>query len=128
MTPFLKHLRELRDRLLGRWYEGPDPPARYGDMALEFADSRRRAQRQEWVEFAKGLAEEAYKAGYVRGYEASDRDFDRVFPHLKPETIADFETPEWRWSKPVQFIDPLADVPDDAPLDEVQEVDEFRAH
>jgi hypothetical protein len=43
---------------------------------------------------AAGLAEEAYRAGYRRGYEWAEREEGR--DEELPEAIADAEAPGWR--------------------------------
>jgi hypothetical protein len=97
MVPINRLLRNLFQRLRGTYYEGPEAPSRLGQIVEVFAASRRRATRRQWIEFARSLAEEAYRSGYVRGYEWAERDLDRRDPAIDPEALAAVEGHEWEW-------------------------------
>lgn len=60
-------LRRWLERAAGRFYEGPEAPARYVEQAHAFA--LQSPPLCEWERFAGELAEVAYREGYVRGVE-----------------------------------------------------------
>lgn len=95
MTPFGKFLKNLAEKAVGRFYEGPEAPLRLRDMVTAFANDHPRATKGEWVEFAAKLAEEAYKSGYVRGFEYTERTFDWR-DDVPPEVLADWIDPSWK--------------------------------
>jgi|HubBroStandDraft_4_1064222.scaffolds.fasta_scaffold68050_2 hypothetical protein len=109
-------MRDTFERLLGRFSEGPEPPARLAQLVVEFANANPRARRAEWVAMAKKVAEVAYRSGYVRGWEATVRDKEAPWRRLPPELVADTMDPDWRW-RPV-LGEELAN-PDDFVEDEV---------
>lgn len=113
MTPLMGWLRRLRERWIGTWEEGPDPPARLRAMVLDFANQHPRATRAEWTILAEGLAGEAWRQGWLRGYEHAERD-PEWRPDVPPEVLADWLDPAWRESEPVQLTGPTAVVPEDA--------------
>lgn len=90
----MKWLRNVVEKLLGRFYEGPTLPERFEHGVVEFANRHPNATRKEWATFAKEHASIAYEAGYVRGYERSERDYQH--PRTPPEAIADATDPQWR--------------------------------
>lgn len=115
MTRAGRLLRNLLERLLGRYYEGPEPPARLREQVLVFAGSNRRATRAEWVEFAAGIAGEAWRTGYHRGLEWSERDLVRRDPVRDPEELVRAMGEGDRWlDVPVDLDDP-AEVVQEAP-------------
>ncbi len=89
MTPFLAWVKKTAEKLFGRWNEGPDPPPRLRQMVLHFAHHHPRATRAEWTEFAAGLAEEAWRSAWVRGFEHVERSPDWR-PDVPPEVLADW--------------------------------------
>lgn len=97
MTPLKKVFRNLYERAKGTYYEGPECPARIGELVDEFARARPRATRAEWADMAKRLASEAYRSGYVRGWEWAERDLDRRDPAEDPEVAVEREGHGWRW-------------------------------
>ena len=82
--------------MAGTYYEGVEPPARLGEMVIEFANTHPHATRAEWAAFAMGHSEECYRSGYVRGRESAERDYE--VPSVSPEEVADELDPDWRWS------------------------------
>jgi hypothetical protein len=98
MTPFRKLLRGILERIAGVFYEGPRPPERLGEMVVAFANMRPTATREEWCRFVKFHVEECYRSGFTRGAEWAERDFWSRMPSVRPEEVADTETPEWRWN------------------------------
>lgn len=97
MTPFVKWIRNTAEKLFGKYEEGPDAPERLREMVIHFANHHPRASREDWVNFAAGLASEAYQSGYVRGYEYTERTNDWR-SDIPPEELADWIDPNWKWS------------------------------
>jgi hypothetical protein len=89
-------VRNAIEYLFGKYYEGPEPPERLDRMVMVFANTNRYATRAEWQAFAAAHAREAYRAGYVRGEEWSERAPDRL-PDVPPETLANQIDPDWKW-------------------------------
>jgi hypothetical protein len=73
MTPFMRLLKKIWERHLGTWEEGPEPPQRIRNLAEIFARTNPHATVQEWLDFTVAHAEGAYKEGYVRGFERTER-------------------------------------------------------
>ncbi len=94
MTPFLKFIHRMSDKWFGKWYEGPEPPARMGEMLLAWAEANPRATREEWLEVASRASAESYRSGYVRGYEHAERV--PTTPSPTPDEVADAVDPGWR--------------------------------
>lgn len=97
MTPFAKWLRNLRDKTLGTFAEGPALPKRFEQLATEFGNLHAKATRREWKEFSVGLARMAWREAYVRGDERGLRDPDVMWRTVPPELAADAIDPDWRW-------------------------------
>lgn len=112
MTPFVRWLRKLREKTLGTFFEGPEPPKRLRDLAIMFAETHPNATREAWVEFAGNHAEEAYKLGYVRGIEYTERAPEIWEPDISPEAMADAIDPEWI-NRPIQLTHPEGVVPEE---------------
>ena len=94
MTPFLRLLRRWRDKYLGTFYEGEDAPDRLAVPPVLFAQMHPGATRADWVAFATEFAREAYRTGWVRGYEHAERDPQVV--EVEPAVLADAIDPSWR--------------------------------
>lgn len=106
MTPFGRWVRDKAEKLLERFYEGPEPPPRLREYAILFANGHRHATRAEWLEFAAELADEAYRSGYTRGYERQARDEEvRITPETSDRVneIADAVDPNWSWHPSVEL-------------------------
>jgi hypothetical protein len=73
VTPVAKFLKNTKEKLLGTWEEGPEPPDRFRQLVEIFAKANPRATVGEWVEFAARHAASAYQQGYVRGFERGER-------------------------------------------------------
>ena len=91
-------LRRFLQWLFGTFYEGPVPPVRLSKGVEAFAFSHPVASREEWIEFARVAAEEAYKAGYERGYEQRVADITNVLgtvvvPMTQPTLFREYATP-----------------------------------
>ncbi len=63
----------LLERLLGRFKEGPPVPPRYAQSAQLFGVYNRGASAYEWRAFAVTLAQNAYRDGFMRGYQWRER-------------------------------------------------------
>lgn len=121
MTRLGRWWRQRLERHLRRYYEGPEPPRRLVDHAFLFANECPKATRGDWIAFAIHLANEAYKSGWVRGYEASERG-GVEHPARRtptPEDIADEMDPGWRNGPNVLLGDAEEIVGRGAALDEL---------
>ena len=99
MTPFARLLRNAAQKVAGVFYEGEQPPERLGQLVEDFAAWHPKAPPEEWKAFARGLAEEAYRTGYARGFERAERVPGDALPQLPPELVADNIDPGW-WQRP----------------------------
>lgn len=107
MTPIVKTLRNIYERVRGRFYDGPDPPRRLADMVVVFANMHPDATRAQWANFASLHAAECYRSGYVRGYEWCERDLDSRDPDVDPERLMEQMGHGWEWmDEPVELDDP----------------------
>lgn len=93
MTRAGRFFRNLVERLLGRYYEGPPPPRRLEEQVRLFAVYYPRATRAEWTEFATRIAATAYRDGFVRGYEWQERGWEG--PRIDPEVLAEERSHDW---------------------------------
>ena len=100
MTPLVRWFRNIRERIFGSFYDGPEPPDRLAQMVIAFALTNPQATRFDWTRFAIEHARECYRAGYTRGYEYIERDPDEraILTQLDPDALADALDPDWRWS------------------------------
>jgi hypothetical protein len=73
MTAFNRLLRRIGQSIAGSYYEGEEPPARFADIVEAFALTKPAPTRAQWAEFARKHAEEAYRQGWVRGWERAER-------------------------------------------------------
>jgi hypothetical protein len=97
MTTFLRWLKRTREKWLGTFYGGPEPPERLRRIALLFANDSPAATRAEWLEAMVHLAGEAYRSGYMQGWERNERDAASVpWRQQPPDEVADALTPGWR--------------------------------
>jgi hypothetical protein len=112
MTPLKRWLKRTAEKLLARYDEGPEAPARLTQMVVDFADHNPRATRGEWAEFAAAHAAECYRTGWVRGAEYIERVPEVWRPDVPPEEVADSLDPEWRHSPPV-ILDPRGIPPEE---------------
>lgn len=100
MPPIVRWFRDIRERIFGKFYDGPEPPDRLAQMVIAFALTTPQATRFDWTRFAIDHARECYRAGYTRGVEYVERDPDEraLLSQLDPDAIADALSPDWRWS------------------------------
>ncbi len=83
VTPAARFARNLIEKLLKRFYEGPEPPGRIAEEVTLFGVIYPMATPDEWADFAAKLAANAYRSGYTRGVEASERDPQPLEPDLQ---------------------------------------------
>jgi hypothetical protein len=122
MTRAARWWRNLLERHLGRFYEGPEPPRRLAEMVLQFAELYPRATKQQWIEFAARHAIECYRTGYVRGYEWCERDLVRRDPAVEPEELLRGQGDDGSWlDHAVDLGDTAAPVQDEPQEDRVDQ-------
>lgn len=97
MTLLARFIRDLLERLLGRFHEGPEPPKRITEQARLFRSlARETPTEDEWEAFTVELAEAAYRDGYLRGLymlERSEFSPARYERELEEQTLA--ADPKW---------------------------------
>ncbi len=74
MTPVARFFRNLLEKALGRFYEGPEPPPRFREELALFRVMHPLATPAEVDAVVGRLIDNAYRSGYVRGNEAMERD------------------------------------------------------
>jgi hypothetical protein len=85
--------RNLLERFLGRYYEGPTPPPRLGEeVALWFALNPD-ADHARVRGYVTALLDAAYRDGFVRGYEWQERGWEG--PAIDPEQLAEAAEHDW---------------------------------
>lgn len=90
LTALGRFTRDLLERLLGRYREGPDPPPRLAEEARLFRlRSPAPPTEEEWEAFCSELADRAYRDGFVRGVHWLERSWDG--PSEDPEKILELE-------------------------------------
>jgi hypothetical protein len=91
------------EKFLDRYNEGPRPPRRFAEMAEDFHATH--PSPADSLAFAIGIATSAYRDGYLRGFECTER-WERPWASSPtPEEIADAEEPNWRSSPSVALGD-----------------------
>jgi len=73
MDRIIRDSCRVLEHFAGRYYEGPDLPARFVDDTKAFALLNPRATAAEWQEFALTLARSAWQQAYARGAEWRER-------------------------------------------------------
>lgn len=125
-------VRGTLERMLGRLADGPAPPPRLREGATFFRVQYPAATVDEWERFAALHAEEAYRAGFIRGLEWSERELDRMDPDT-PERIADSLRHDWSLArsipsmretldKRVDLNDPFAGIPPEQRVEVAREL------
>jgi hypothetical protein len=122
-TRLQQWIAKLAERVVGRYYEGPEPPVRLAEQVVMFAVANPHATREAWSLFATALAGGAYRSGYVRGFEWAERDLDKLDVG-DPAVLASNEAHDYEWHAPEALTtaqlqevvggDFLAQLPDDA--------------
>lgn len=82
MNKIKRALRDALERVLARFYEGPEPPVRIGETVTIFRVMNPEADAEAWARFAALHAEDCYRAGFVRGIERAERDPNKMPPEL----------------------------------------------
>ncbi len=127
MTILSRWIARRAENYLKTFYEGPEPPLRIADLAIEFANLYPTATRAQWLRFTTEHAREAYRSGYQRGFEYVERDPDFFVRHDRtPEMVADQIDPDWRWRPVDRGI--MVPEPDAVPKDEPDEYEETLRH
>ncbi len=93
MTRLSRFLRNLLERVLGRYYEGPRPPPRLAEEVRFFRAFKPLATPEEWERFAVSLAGRSYRDGFVRGNEWLERSWEG--PAVSPERLAEARAHDW---------------------------------
>ena len=118
MTPFGKLVRKIGEKLVGKFYEGPELPSRLREMVVRFANEHPRATKGDWVEFTTSLLSETYESGWLQGVERTERTYDWR-PDIAPEILADMLDPGWKEDgRGIQLQSAGAIVVDDEETDE----------
>lgn len=112
-----RFIKRAAEKYVNRYYEGPDPPERLRELVAIFVDQYPKAHREQWIEFASELADEAYRSGYARGYEYTERTYDWR-NDLPPEVLADMHDPNWKVGRGIQIEEAGGTVPLDPPTEE----------
>lgn len=73
MTRLARIVRNLLERLLGRFSEGPDPPVRISEEVRLFAALHPDATSADWISFTTRFSQRQYRDAFVRGWEWSER-------------------------------------------------------
>lgn len=87
-------LQRVGDRLAKKYYEGPDPPNRIDDRVKLFMLFNPQADKEQWEQFARTLAKNCYREGFVRGYQWVERCWGG--PEVDPEQLAEKQAYDWR--------------------------------
>jgi hypothetical protein len=74
MSRVTRFIAEKLEKLIGHFYEGPEPPPRLTEAVLAFRAARPDASADEWQAMAVRLSEDAWRAAYARGLETLVRD------------------------------------------------------
>ena len=122
-TRLQRWIAKLAERVVGRYYEGPEPPLRLAEQVVMFAATHKDVTVDEWARYATALAGSAYRSGYVRGLEWAERDLDKLDVG-DPDVLASNEAHDFEWHAPEALTtdelqqvvggDFLAQLPDDA--------------
>ena len=107
----MRGIRRSWEWLFGRWQEGPEPPVRFREYVVAWANAHRTASRLEWARAAVHFVEQAYRSGYVRGVESRERMGFSKAPD--PDAAADAIDPNWRFAPSIDLIEEAGPVTDD---------------
>ena len=88
MTPLRRAARNAIEKLLKRFYEGPNPPLRIAEEVELFDRLHPQATLEDWKRFTVAVSENAYRDGFIRGFEWAERDLDAK-PKTDPDVIAE---------------------------------------
>jgi hypothetical protein len=90
-------LARRAEKALSRYSEGPEVPVRYAQAVAVFATMNPRATQGDWLAFAVGHAEAAYRAGYLRGVEWKERAPELADPAVGAALAELDERHDWSW-------------------------------
>lgn len=90
-------VRELVDRTLDRWYEGPRPPSRIGAEVEAWLRMNPTATPQQVAAFAVAHSREAYQQGFLRGLEWRERG---LLKHEEADAARAEEEARHAWQPP----------------------------
>lgn len=93
MTRVGRLIRNLLERLAGKYYEGPAPPRRLYEEVRVFRAMYPLASPDEWQAFALRLAQGAYQDGFIRGREWEERAWEG--PEVDPEDLLEATNDDW---------------------------------
>lgn len=93
MTRFGRWLRNLLERWLGTFYEGPQPPRHLAEEVRVWRAMNPRSTPADWERFAAHFARACYERGFTRGYEWQERGWPG--PEFDPEHLAEIEAQDW---------------------------------
>lgn len=93
MTRVGRWFRNLLERMFRRYYEGPEVPRRLLEEPQLFRAMYPLATPDEWERFAQQLTSNAYRDGFVRGYEWQERDWPGEA--AEPELMAEATAHDW---------------------------------
>jgi hypothetical protein len=93
MTRLGRLLRNLLERILARYHEGPEPPRRLAEEVRLFRVYYPRATPEQWAQFATTIAQNSYRSGFTRGYEWQERGWEG--PPIEPEVLAEIQAHDW---------------------------------
>lgn len=111
---FVRWLQRTRDRLLGVWNEGPEPPERLAEIVQTFAEQHPHATRGDWIRFTTSQLGEVWTQAWLRGFEHAERDPDT----FDPDELATALDPDWRWRPGgITVPDESEEVPDNVDED-----------
>lgn len=86
MTKLQKAFRNMLERLLDRYKEGPEvPPRLVEEIRLFRVLATERPTEEEWEAFATRLVDRTWRDGFERGYYWSERMWE---PDVDPDEIA----------------------------------------
>lgn len=106
MTMLGRWIRNLIERIIHTFYEGPHIPKRLLVTPLEWAIAHPRATREQWLEFCQLYGTTVYTAAYTRGLEFAERDLDRM-PRKAPELMEEAIKYEWSLDIPLDKVGSL---------------------
>ncbi len=85
--------RNLIEKFLCRYYEGPDPPRRIAEELQVWLRINPDAERVVIEGYCALLLESAYREGFTRGYEWQERDWPG--PAVAPEVLAEMQAQDY---------------------------------
>lgn len=89
----MRWIIRLCEKLIYRYYEGPDVPPRVTEELKLWAGLNPDADRTAAIGYACCLLEAAYRDGFTRGYEWQERCWQR--PAVDPEALAEIQSQSW---------------------------------